>query len=77
LKDNNSIIDLNFHNGTENTGQLKSSKKPSKYEKINERFDDLVGRMDASQRSQASLHQILNFLVLQVQDLKRQLGCNK
>ena len=38
---------------------------------IKDIYSDIVSRFDATQRSQASLHQILNFLVQEVRDLKR------
>jgi hypothetical protein len=34
-------------------------------------YDDIILRFDSTQRSQASLHQILSFLVQEVHDLKR------
>ena len=44
----------------------------TKYEKqINDRFDDIVSRFDATQRSQASITQKLSLLIEVVQDLKR------
>jgi hypothetical protein len=38
---------------------------------IKDIYNDILLRFDATQRSQASLHQILSFLVQEVQDLKR------
>jgi hypothetical protein len=72
LKDNNSVIDLSFHT-TEKASQLKSSKKSSNYERIeiDDRFDDIILRLDATQRAEASIHQLLSFLVREVLDLKR------
>jgi hypothetical protein len=44
----------------------------SKYEKqINDRLDDIVSRFDATQRSQASMTQMLSVLIEEIQDLKR------
>jgi hypothetical protein len=42
-------------------------------EKINKRFDDLVSRIDASQRADASIHQILNIVLNDLKDLKHRL----
>ena len=71
MKDDDNAIDLNFHT-TEDSRQPKSSKKSSTYEKLNERFDDVVSRIDAFQRSEASMRQMLNLLVSQMKDLKLQ-----
>ncbi|MFL6398679.1 MAG: hypothetical protein ACJ72J_03745 [Nitrososphaeraceae archaeon] len=38
---------------------------------IKDIYNDIVLRFDATQRSQASIHQILSFLVQEVHDLKR------
>jgi hypothetical protein len=44
-----------------------------KYKKqINERFDDIVSRFDATQRSQMLMHKTLSRIVQEIQDLKRQ-----
>ncbi len=37
---------------------------------IDIRFDDLVARIDATQRSEASIHKILSFLFQEFMDLK-------
>jgi hypothetical protein len=39
--------------------------------RIHERFDDVVVRLDVSQRADASIRQVLSFLVQEVHDLKR------
>jgi hypothetical protein len=57
----------------EKSQRVKSSKKLSKEEKINERFDDIVSRIDASQRSEASMRQILSIVLNDLKDLKHQL----
>jgi hypothetical protein len=45
----------------------------TKYEKqINDRFDDIVSRLDATQRVEASIHKILSFLVQEIIELKHE-----
>jgi len=40
-------------------------------EEINNRFDDIVSRLDAAQRAEASITQKLNVLIEHIVDLKR------
>jgi hypothetical protein len=40
-------------------------------EQLNKRFDDIVSRLDATQRAEAYIRQILSLLVQEVQNLKR------
>lgn len=76
LKEDNDIFDLSFQI-TDNSKYKRNSKKLSRDEKINKRFDDVVSRIDASQRAEASMHQILSIVLNDLKDLKHQLRHSK
>jgi hypothetical protein len=50
---------------------MKASEDSKSDLAIKDIYNDILLRFDATQRSQASLHQILSFLVQEVGDLKR------
>ena len=60
---------------------FKDSRSDLTIKHIEDRFDDIIARFDATQRSQASIHQILSSLMREVQQSyqqqRRYHQCNK
>jgi hypothetical protein len=56
---------------TSKLATMKASEDSNSDLAIKDIYNDILLRLDATQRSQASLHQILSFLVQEVHDLKQ------